>query len=218
MLLKRNPGRIFAENVTYKLKEVMATRPKAVLVFSGKRKSGKDFITERLMERFGAEICGIIRLSGPLKQQYALEKSLDFARLLDSTSYKEQFRADMIRWGEDKRNQDPGFFCQVATSGDEAKKSVWIISDARRKTDIEYFKSNFPDITKTIRVVTSDSTRQSRGFVFTPGVDDAESECGLDNVDFDMEIINNGDDAVLEKSLQDIEHLLVSVKILQGER
>ncbi|OWF54115.1 Phosphomevalonate kinase [Mizuhopecten yessoensis] len=71
-----------------------------------------------------------------------LKKSLDFARLLDSTSYKEQFRADMIRWGEDKRNQDLGFFCRVATSGDEAKKSVWIISDARRKTDIEYFKRN----------------------------------------------------------------------------
>ncbi|XP_033750719.1 phosphomevalonate kinase-like [Pecten maximus] len=193
----------------------MDTFPKAVLLFSGKRKSGKDFVTDRLMQRFGTKHCGIIRLSGPLKKQYALGKNLDFERLLDSTDYKEQFRSDMIRWGEEKRNQDPGFFCRVATSGDEAKKSVWIISDARRKTDVEYFKRNFPSITKTIRVVASESIRESRGFIFTKGVDDAESECGLDDINFDFEIINNGDDAVLVERLQDIKDIVD--KILQGE-
>ncbi|XP_060082780.1 phosphomevalonate kinase-like [Ylistrum balloti] len=204
------------KNAFSALRGIMETFPTAVLVFSGKRKSGKDFVTERLMERFGTEICEIIRLSEPLKKQYALEKNLDFERLLDSTSYKEQYRSDMIHWGEEKRNQDPGFFCRVATSGNEVKKPLWIVSDARRKTDIEYFKEHFPDITKTVRVAASKSTRESRGFIFTTGVDDAESECGLDNVSFDFEIINDGDDEVLRNSLQEIEHE-VNMKILHGE-
>ncbi|XP_069136819.1 phosphomevalonate kinase-like isoform X2 [Argopecten irradians] len=184
----------------------MDTFPKVVLLFSGKRKSGKDFVTERLIQRLGTDDCVILRLSGPLKKQYALENNLDFERLLDSTNYKEQFRSDMICWGEEKRRQDPGFFCRVATSGEDSKKPVWIISDARRKTDAEYFKTNFPNITKTIRVTASESVRESRGFVFTQGIDDAESECDLDDIDFDFVIINNGDEAVLGKHLQDIEN------------
>ena len=40
--------------------------PALVLLFSGKRKSGKDFITDRLAARLG-ERSVILRLSGPLK-------------------------------------------------------------------------------------------------------------------------------------------------------
>ncbi len=45
--------------------------PRAVLVFSGKRKSGKDYVTEMIRSRLGGDTCAILRLSAPLKLQYA---------------------------------------------------------------------------------------------------------------------------------------------------
>ena len=72
--------------------------PNLVLVVSGKRKSGKDFICEKLLEIFKKDcIVQIITLSAPLKQAYAIENNLDFSKLLDSSNYKEFYRSQMIK-------------------------------------------------------------------------------------------------------------------------
>ena len=68
------------------------------------------------------------------------ENRLDFERLLDASDYKEKFRADMIRWGEEKRNADPGYFCRIVCDGEGSELPLWIISDARRKTDVDFFE------------------------------------------------------------------------------
>lgn len=52
------------------------------------------------------------------------EHGLDFQRLLDASAYKETYRQDMIRWGEEKRRADPGFFCRTAVEG--AAQPVWV--------------------------------------------------------------------------------------------
>ncbi|OBS83132.1 hypothetical protein A6R68_22910 [Neotoma lepida] len=179
--------------------------PRLVLLFSGKRKSGKDFVTEALQSRLGGNICAVLRLSGPLKEQYARDRvidglyfgqehDLDFQRLLDASTYKEAHRRDMIRWGEEKRRADPGFFCREIVEG--------LVSDTRRVSDIQWFQEAYGAVTQTVRVVASEQSRQQRGWVFTPGVDDAESECGLDNFgDFDWVIENHGDEQCLEDQL-----------------
>lgn len=102
---------------------------------------------------------------------FSQEHNLDFQKLLDASEYKEKYRSDMIVWGEEKRNKDPGFFCRATTSGPDADSPVWLISDARRKSDVAYFKQNFNKITKTVRVQAKDSVRVDRGFVFTSGMD-----------------------------------------------
>ncbi|KAM5256458.1 phosphomevalonate kinase [Ctenodactylus gundi] len=174
--------------------------PRLVLLFSGKRKSGKDFVTEALQSRLGADVCAILRLSGPLKEQYAQEHGLSFERLLDASTYKETYRKDMIRWGEEKRQADPGFFCRKVVDG--VSQPVWLVSDTRRVSDIWWFQEAYGALTQTVRVVASEPSRQQRGWVFTPGVDDAESECGLDNCgDFDWVIENHGDADRLEEQL-----------------
>lgn len=94
---------------------------------------------------------------------------MDFSRLLDATEYKEKYRADMISWGESKRNADPGYFCRLTASGPGSEQPVWMISDARRKTDLNYFQSEYPGKVVSIRVVADDDVRQQRGWVFTPG-------------------------------------------------
>ncbi|KAM6167787.1 phosphomevalonate kinase isoform 2-T2 [Erethizon dorsatum] len=182
--------------------------PQLVLLFSGKRKSGKDFVTETLRSRLGADVCAILRLSGPLKEQYAQEHGLNFERLLDASSYKESHRSDMIRWGEEKRRADPGFFCRKIVEG--VSQPVWLVSDTRRVSDVQWFQEAYGAVMQTVRIVASEQSRQQRGWVFTPGVDDAESECGLDNIGgFDWVIENHGDEQQLEEQL---ENLLVFIR------
>lgn len=178
-----------------------SVNPDLVLVFSGKRKAGKDFITEILSNRLGREHCSCIHLSGPLKKQYAVDHNIDYEKLMDSSSYKEKFRSDMIKWGEEKRKQDPGYFCQLATSSKQLKK-IWIICDARRKTDLSYFTEKYRKKTYCVRVTADDDIRKGRGFIFTPGVDDAESECDLDNgVNWNYIVHNNDDKIQLEADI-----------------
>ncbi|KAL9823287.1 phosphomevalonate kinase [Geothlypis trichas] len=177
--------------------------PRSVLLLSGKRKSGKDFVAEELRSRLGPDVCTILRLSGPLKEQYAKEHGLDFERLLDASAYKERFRQDMIRWGEEKRRADPGFFCRAAVRG--ALQPVWVVSDTRRLSDVEWFRDTYGDVVQTVRVVATEETRKRRNWVFVTGVDDAESECGLDQgVAFDWVITNDGDEVALGEQLEEL--------------
>ncbi|XP_028297961.1 phosphomevalonate kinase [Gouania willdenowi] len=178
-------------------------KPKLILIFSGKRKSGKDYVTNLIHERLGPEVCAVLRLSGPLKQQYAQEHGLDLELLIGPGPYKERYRADMIDWGQRRRDQDPGFFCRLATK--DAAQPVWVVSDARRLSDLSWFRSQFPGQIQTVRVQSSEGTRKQRGWSFTQGVDDAQSECGLDGCeDFDWTIVNDVDAPSLDEQLQPI--------------
>lgn len=174
-----------------------------MLLFSGKRKSGKDFVTEALQSRLGADVCAILRLSSPLKEQFAQDHGLDFQRLLGASTYKEAYRRDMILWGEEKRQADPGFFCRKIVEG--VSQPIWLVSDTRRMSDIQWFQEAYGAVTRTVRVVASEQSRQQRGWVFIPGVDDGESECGLDNFGgFDWVIENHGDEWHLEEQLENL--------------
>ena len=152
-----------------------------------------------------------MRLSGPLKQCYAENHGLDYARLLDASDYKEKYRKDMITWSEKIRNEDPSYFCLKAI--DKYKGSdfpLWIVSDCRRRTDFEFFEANYPRLCKRVRIWASDEVRRSRGFSFQAGVDDAESECGLDDQNCDVTIENNGQ-VPPEQLLQDILQCCVAI-------
>lgn len=73
---------------------------------------------------------------------------------------------------------------------------VWIVSDIRRKTDLKWFKENYGAKIKTVKIFADDIVRAKRGWVFANGVDDAESECDLDDVDDWDFIIDNNDASV----------------------
>lgn len=103
-----------------------------------------------------------------------------------------------------------------------------VVSDARRLSDLQWFCSEFPRQTRSVRVECSEETREQRGWSFTAGetglhlclnlwdvgwltctfcasgVDDAESECGLDRVQFDWVITNEADAPSLDQQLQPI--------------
>ncbi|UYV72556.1 pmvk [Cordylochernes scorpioides] len=141
------------------------------------------------------------------------DHGLDYGKLLSADNYKENYRLDMIRWSEELRNRDPGFFCRLAVDEPECRdKSVWVVSDCRRLTDLEYFRQQYTsEVVITVRVVASLETRTRRGWVFQSGVDDAESECGLDSVSSWDCYINNDDGDLLEDNLKPIYDRISSV-------
>jgi len=180
--------------------------PTRVVVFSGKRKSGKDFVTELLLKRIGEDKCSILRLSEPLKRAYAEQHSLDLQKLLGASEYKEKYRGDMIRWGEEQRDEDSAYFCRLTSTGPGSEKDIWLISDARRMSDLSFFQTEYNKQLLSVRVEADECIRKARGWEFTAGIDDAESECGLDEYKkWDHIICNNGSAEEIES---DIEYLM----------
>ncbi|XP_045775753.1 phosphomevalonate kinase isoform X1 [Maniola jurtina] len=180
--------------------------PKVILLFSGKRKCGKDFLTDRLKEKFGDK-CEIIKISKPIKNHWAKENNLNLNELLSDGEYKELYRLAMIKWSDEMREKDYGCFCRAACEN-AVDKPIWIVSDIRRATDVQWFKETYGDLIRTIRLIADEETRIERGFQFKPGVDDVASECGLDNYnEWDL-VINNG------KERQSLEEQLSSIVAL----
>ncbi|KAL7029388.1 hypothetical protein ACKWTF_006221 [Chironomus riparius] len=172
---------------------------KRILLFSGKRKSGKDYITDKLLIKLGIENAEIIRISEPIKSFWAKEKSLDLKQLLSDGAYKEKYRKEMIIWSDEMRAKDYGVFCREASKS--VSKETVIVSDIRRKTDIKWFCETFGTKVKLIRIKCQDCVRENRGWKFESGVDDIQSECDLDDWnEWDLLIENDG--------LRDIESIL----------
>ena len=63
-------------------------------------------------------------LSAPLKQAFATEHGLDFTELLTDGPYKEKYRYEMIRWGEERREADAGFFARKVVAAASAPVMV----------------------------------------------------------------------------------------------
>lgn len=123
---------------------------------------------------------------------------------MDSSSYKETHRESMITWSQALREQDPAHFCQLAIAEADPQK-VWLVVDARRESDMNFFNTHYGMCSRgqqreaeekgggvlTVRVEATLEVRQARGWVFTPNIDDAPSECGLDHYTCDVTIENN---------------------------
>uniref|UniRef100_A0AC34RB01 Phosphomevalonate kinase n=1 Tax=Panagrolaimus sp. JU765 TaxID=591449 RepID=A0AC34RB01_9BILA len=163
---------------------------KAVFCFFGKRKSGKDHVAILLkqeLDKHGQTF--IRRISDPLKEEYAKMKNLNAEELKTSGPKKEIVRKEMVCYGEEIRNLDKYYFCRKTTETIPLKTDFLIISDCRRPTDLEYFKSEYENVI-VVKIVASLEIRQKRGFIFEKEIDEAETECALDDyesVDFILE-------------------------------
>ena len=75
--------------------------PNLIIIISGKRKSGKDYISNKLSEmlkgKFENLTISYITLAAILKETFAIENNLDYEKLLDSSEYKEKYRKDLIK-------------------------------------------------------------------------------------------------------------------------
>lgn len=157
---------------------------KVIIVISGKRKSGKDYTADAIVKRLSEKNCIVIRVASPIKKHFCQKYNMDYTEIMTASQYKEQRREEMIKWGEAERAKNPSVFCwAVSKEAVSSGKPVWILSDARRPTDVEFFgeyaEKNDASFF-SIRVSADVQTRESRGWKFTKGVDDVDSECALD--------------------------------------
>ncbi|KAH8377107.1 hypothetical protein KR093_003470 [Drosophila rubida] len=179
-----------------------------ILLISGKRKCGKDFISERLLNRQAI----IVRISEPIKREWARKLELDINAMLSDGPYKEQFRRDMILWSDEVRRKDYGFFCRAAMKEAPVDTVDYVIvSDIRRKNDIRWFYETYGhEMIQTVRLISQLETRKARGWQFTAGIDDVPSECDLDDSTFDLELVNDAED---ESGEQIIDRLLEKLQL-----
>jgi len=119
---------------------------------------------------------------------------------MGSSEYKERYRREMVAWGETMRNKDSEYFCR--SESERASNPIWLVSDARRPSDVEYFRRVSNDKILTVRIMCPDDVRVSRGWVYTDQIDNADTECALDEYSVDMTIVNDGRD--VHQYLEDI--------------
>lgn len=122
----------------------------------------------------------------------------------------------MVEWSESVRKDDANIFLRQAIEDADAfnKSNIWILVDARRSCDLQYFLTDERFINSkivTIRISASDSVRTERGYIFTPGIDDVDSECGLDSWTNWTYTIDNNDSDQLMKQLVPIIDLANSI-------
>lgn len=204
-------------------------KPKVLLIISGKRKCGKDYLVGIFRERLAQQLL-TFSLSAPIKLTYAREHSLDYDQLLSDSPYKEHYRAQMVQWSDGVRALDPYTFNRLAITmaasrEDIAKKSrpIWLLTDARRPADIEYFDdASEIDMRQTsvlrIRISSSQATRSARGWKFTAGVDDQQTECALDGAQkwtWDYHLQNDG---TREELLEQMEPIFSQVTDILAEK
>ncbi|XP_017081469.2 probable phosphomevalonate kinase [Drosophila eugracilis] len=166
-----------------------------IVLISGKRKCGKDYVSERLKQRLGSR-SRIVRISEPIKSEWARKLQLDLTALLSDGPYKEKYRRDMIVWSDEVRAQDYGYFCRVAMEEALAHHQTpyILVSDVRRKNDIKWFRETYgSERVVTLRLTSRPETRCARGWTFTTGIDDVPSECDLDDMPdgFDFVLAND---------------------------
>ncbi|XP_053964895.1 phosphomevalonate kinase [Anastrepha ludens] len=162
---------------------------KKILLISGKRKSGKDYLSSTLQNLF-SDRSQIIHISAPIKAEWAKRLNLNLKELLSDGPYKEKYRKDMIEWSDSVRAKDYGYFCRAAML--DANAEIIIVSDIRRKSDINYFRETYGPLVFTIRINAKDEIRTERGWMFTSGIDDVVSECDLDDYQqWDLVLENN---------------------------
>jgi len=93
-------------------------------------------------------------------------------------------------------------------------KPIWMIVDARRLPDVQYFYTSEFDSVEiiTVRINASEEVRKKRGWSFVSGIDDAQTECGLDEyTNWSYFLTNNGDEVQLMSTLNEMLNQVLKV-------
>ena len=155
--------------------------PKVLVLVSGKRGAGKDYISDLLQSiLIKQQDIKVHRtaLGNMNKRLYAESVGIDLKRLMSDRAFKESHRIAMIAHHTEKNKQDPEW-CVKETLKGAINHDVMVLSDLRTWEDLEWFKSqNIPIV--TLRIRASDAIRIQRGWDPCPIKDSLNTEVGLD--------------------------------------
>jgi len=194
----------------------MDTTRRVLVLASGKRASGKDYVTQAFLEELGSTT-GIsahrLGLADMCKVGYAQSTpGVDEEKLMTDRTYKEEHRTEMTKWYHSEVAKNKWLFQDMAVtkmlqiSGQTASKTiVFIVSDVRLRDDMEYFKdgstgllaenTGFINLVITLRVHADDAIRRARGWQPDPVKDADKTETDLDNYQqWTVHISNNSNE------------------------
>lgn len=152
------------------------------ILVSGKRASGKDYITNLICESLIAKGISVHRtaLGHINKRSYAASIGIDAIRLKNDREFKESHRIAMIAHHTARNAQDPEWCLkEVKSNAQQANTEVLLLSDIRTLQDLHWFKQQ-PGEVVLLRITASDETRKSRGWIPCQKKDSLHTETELD--------------------------------------
>jgi len=173
-----------------------------IFIISGKRHTGKDFLSLRLQSYIINVLrknCRFLSGSKVLKEEFCRDNALDIEKMLNDRSYKEEHRAKMTQYYYDVLSKKGIDFCnqQLIEQMLSVSEPTYFILDIRYKFEIDcYVKYGLEDLMTKIRINVVDEIKQKRGWVYNPTVDNDASEIELDGYDKWDYVFDNSTDGI----------------------
>lgn len=162
-----------------------------VLLVCGKRLSGKDWFIGQLVRLLGA-----VHFSPTteFKRDVCREHGLDYGRMVDDRAYKERYRHLLVSEFRKSNERAPREYDERVVQlilADNGPRLVLV--DVRLRAQVEFYRRALLDhvACRLVRVFASESVRVRRGFEFTAGVDDEQTETDLDDAWYDGQFKND---------------------------
>lgn len=168
---------------------------KILVLVSGKRAAGKDFISDRLADALTKQGFSVYRtaLGNINKQIYAQSAGVDFHRLSTDRAFKELHRIRLIEH-HTKRNSQDAEWCVKEVLNKSKDSDILLLSDLRTIDDLVWFKKQGIPVV-ILRISAPDKVRMRRGWDPCPVKDALRTETDLDSyTDWTACWDNNNDD------------------------
>eukprot|EP01084_Bolivina_argentea_P109357 195473_1 len=190
-------------------------RNEIVLLLSGKRYSGKDYICDRIQRKLNDYSISYKRFNhgDQMKRIYCESSGANLNLMLTNRIYKEKHRNAMTKLYQQISSNDNNkfIFCQsiynqIINKCHKKECQVIIIGDFRRIHEEQFYLKHF-DSNKvlTIRINALDQTRMNRGWIFNEKKDLNITECELDNKsDWNFVFENDGNEMDVMQWIDDL--------------
>ena len=158
-------------------------QPLIYILVSGKRASGKDYITNLLYEALIAQDISVHRaaLGRINKRSYAESVGIDAIRLENDREFKESHRLAMVAHHAARNAEDPEWCLRIVKdNAKQANAKVLLLSDLRTLQDLAWFKQQ-PGEVVLLRITASDEARKLRGWEPCLKKDSLHTEIELDS-------------------------------------
>ena len=153
---------------------------KLIVLISGKRAVGKDFIANVINSALIDHGFTVHRtaLGNINKKLYAESAGIDVNRLMNDREFKESHRVAMVQHHTNRNQVDPEWCLKQAVN--QAKKSdVLLLSDIRTLADLQWFKNQNTALV-SLRVNANEVMRKQFGWDPCPIKDNLHTETELD--------------------------------------
>lgn len=180
--------------------------PPVWVLLSGCRCSGKDSAADYLPLLYPLAVHRRTSFALKVKEEFCRDHGLDLPRMLTDRDYKELHRPGLIAHAMEKRRHDADHWVAAAYAEfADLADGIVVVTDYRFANERRYLEQRGLRVVH-IAVAASDETRRQRGWRYTEGVDDAESETNapglIDDATFIVE--NNGDRTQLLENMTSV--------------